>query len=86
MDEPVNILRGWLTNAQLLFQRGNVKKIYIYLQQLSIFQAVNFDASLIKINWKTGKFLMFENTLTSFDECAVFEAVNEAYQKIFVNF
>ena len=23
-----------------------------YLQQLSTFQAVNFDASLIKINWK----------------------------------
>ena len=22
MDEPVNILRGWLTNAQLVFQRG----------------------------------------------------------------
>ena len=52
---------------------GNVKPFY--LQQLSIFQAVNFDASLIKINWKIRKFLKFENTLTSFDECAIFEAV-----------
>ena len=46
-----------------------------YLQQLSTFQAVIFDASLIKINWKIRKFLKFENTLTSFDECAIFEAV-----------
>ena len=36
-----------------------------YLQLLSTFQAVNFDLSLIKINWKIGKFLKFENTLTS---------------------
>ena len=30
---------------------------------------------LIKIGWKIRKFLKFENTLTSFDECAIFEAV-----------
>ena len=41
-----------------------------YLQQLSTFQAVNFDAGLIKINWKIRK-CYFENTLTSFDECAI---------------
>ena len=57
-----------------------------YLQQLSTFQAVNFDASLIIINWKIRKFLNFKNTPTSFDECAIFEAVYKAYQNIFVNF
>ena len=74
LDEPVNILRFWLTNAQLLFQRGRQRETF-YLQQLSTFQAVNFDVGLIKINWKIRKFLKFENTLTSFDECAIFKAV-----------
>ena len=37
----------------------------------STFQAVNFDASLIKINWKIRKFLKFENTSTGFDECPI---------------
>ena len=74
MDEPVNILRGWLTNAQLLFQKGRQRKTFLP-PAVKYFQAVNFDASLIKINWKIRKFLKFENTLTSFDECAIFEAV-----------
>ena len=29
MDEPVNILRGWLTNAQLLFQKGRQRKTFL---------------------------------------------------------
>ena len=59
-----------LTFSFYVKEEGNVK--IFYLQQLSSF-SVNFDASLIKINWKIRKYLKFENTLTSSD--AIFEAV-----------
>ena len=53
---------GWLTLSFYFKEEGNLKTFY--LQQLSTFQAVKFDASLIKINWKIRKFLKFENILT----------------------